>query len=448
MRYAAIWKKPAQFSLFLVIGVFLTNPSFAEENNRDTTLQLEDVQRFTTAINQIKNYYVDPVDDQALFEHAIRGMLDGLDPHSSYLNIEDYAELHDQTQGSFGGLGIEVGLEDGYIRVISPIDDTPAKRAGIQPGDLIVRLDKKPVKGMSLKDAVNMMRGKPGTSIDLTILRRSEERLLQISVARDIIKIESVKSRQLEPNYGYVRISHFQSPTGSNLIKAINQLQKESNNQLKGVILDLRNNPGGLLDSAIEVSDVFLDSKKLDKNDLIVFTKGRIPGTELIAKASPGDLLNSLPMVVLINEGSASGSEIVAGALQDHKRAVIMGTTSFGKGSVQTVFPLDEQRGLKLTTALYYTPNGRSIQATGIEPDILVENMTVNVDKKTDDMVLTLLKEADLDHHLKNTQKQAANTATATKAKDDDDNQPLVVKDYQLNEALNLLKGLHVANSF
>lgn len=448
MSYATKCKKIQQYGLVLIISVLLPIPVFAVEKESLNSLSLEDVQKFTTAINQIKSYYVTPVDDKVLFEHAIQGMLEGLDPHSGYLNIEDYAELRDHTQGEFGGLGIEVGLEDGYIRVISPIDDTPAMRAGVKPGDLIVRLGQKPVKGMSLKDAVNLMRGEKGTPIDLTILRRSEERVLQLSIVREIIKIESVKSRELEPNYGYIRVSAFQSPTGNNLIKAVADLKKKTHNQLKGVVLDLRNNPGGLLDSAIEVSDAFLDSNKLHKNDLIVFTKGRIPGTELIAKASPGDILNGIPMVVLVNEGSASGSEIVAGALQDHKRAVLMGTTTFGKGSVQTVLPLDEKSGLKLTTALYYTPSGRSIQATGITPDIVIEDMKIKVDKKTDDVVVALLKESDLDHHLKNIQEGSANDKKAkndTKTTDKDNTKPLVSKDYQLYEALNLLKGLNIA---
>lgn len=445
-------RNPLIYGLFMIIGVLLTNPSFAKEN-QENSLQVDDVQRFTTAINDIKNYYVKPVDDNTLFEHAIQGMLEGLDPHSSYLDINDYADLHDTTQGEFGGLGIEVGLEDGYIRVISPIDDTPAQRAGIQPGDLIVRLGQKPVKGMSLKDAVNMMRGKKGTSVELTIVRRSEDRILKVSVVRDVIKIQSVKSKMLEPHYAYLRISQFQSPTGNSLIQAVNDLKKEDNNQLQGVVLDLRNNPGGLLDSAIEVSDAFLDSKKLGKNDLIVYTKGRIPGTDLIAKASPGDILNGLPMVVLINDGSASGSEIVAGALQDHKRAVLMGTTTFGKGSVQTVLPLDEKHGIKLTTALYYTPSGRSIQATGIKPDIVVEDMKIKVDKKTDDIVVALLKESDLDNHLKNTQHpekkdKAQNTDKTQSTDKKDEDKPLAEQDYQLYEALNLLKGLHVAKIF
>lgn len=412
----------------------------AGKQQSNTTLPIEDVQRFSSAISQIKSYYVEPVDDQELFENAIRGMLSGLDPHSAYLDKDEYAELKSHTNGEFGGLGIEVGMEDGYIRVVSPIDDTPAYKAGIKAGDLIIKLNDKPVKGMTLRDAVNVMRGKKGSTLKITILRKSEKRLLNFDVVRDVIQIKSVKSEILEDGYGYVRVSHFQSPTGRNIQKVIEKMKKQSKGKLKGLVLDLRNNPGGLLDSAVEVSDVFLDSNQLKSNDLIVYTKGRIPGAEMEIKATPGDIINGIPMVILINEGSASGSEIVAGALQDHKRAVIMGTTTFGKGSVQTVLPLDNERGVKLTTAVYYTPAGRSIQAKGIKPDIEVTDMEVTQEADPDNLVAAILKESDLDGHLINGQAdedQQANTDNAEK-------QALAVSDYQLHEALNLLKALHI----
>ncbi len=414
-------------------------------NGQSHTLPIEDVQRFSTAIGQIKKYYVEPVSDQQLFENAIRGMLSGLDPHSSYLDIEEFNDLRSHTNGEFGGLGIEVGMEDGYIRVISPIDDTPAAKAGIKAGDLIIRIDGKPVKGMNLREAVSLMRGKKGSAINLTIYRKGENKPLQFKVTRDVIHIKSVKSRMLDDGYGYVRVSHFQQPTSQALKKAIDNLIKENHGKkLKGLVLDLRNNPGGLLDSAIDVSDVFLDSRQLGKDNIIVFTKGRIPGAQFEARATPGDKTKGTPIVVLVNGGSASGSEIVAGALQDHKRAVIMGTETFGKGSVQTVLPLGEKRGVKLTTALYYTPHARSIQAKGIKPDVVIEHMDFKTDKDAKDIQLTIYKEADLDNHLANGNGQAE--SNSQNGKKPQNSNELAGKDYQLHEALNLLKGLHVAN--
>lgn len=418
----------------------------AKPTKNQQRLPLEDVQRFSTAIGQIKKFYVEDVKNSKLFDDAIRGMLSGLDPHSSYLDAEEYADLRSQTNGEFGGLGIEVGMEDGYIRVVSPIDDTPAHKAGVKAGDLIIKIDTKPVKGMTLRDAVKLMRGPKGSDINLTIYRKTEKKPINLTLTRDVIKIKSVKSKLLENGYGYIRISHFQAPTSQNVLKSIQKLNKESKVPLKGVVLDLRNNPGGLLDSAISVSDTFIDSRKLEKNKLIVYTKGRIRGAQFAAEATPGDALHSIPMVVLINQGSASGSEIVAGALQDHKRAIVMGMQTFGKGSVQTVLPLDGKRGVKLTTALYYTPKGRSIQATGIKPDIAIAPMDVKNIK--DNMDFALLKEADLDNHLSNANGDKEVKSKNMSAKDKEllkKNQPLAVRDYQLNEALNLLKGLHIA---
>lgn len=436
----------------MVVNLSIVCPSWAvkEETDQQDVLPLEDVQRFSTAIGQVKNFYVNKVDDSQLFENAIRGMLSGLDPHSAYLDREEFSELKSQNDGEFGGLGLEVAMEEGYIRVVSPIDDTPAEHAGIQPGDMIVKLNDKSVKGMTLRDAVNVMRGPKGSSIELTILRKNEKKLSHISILRDIIEVKSVKSQLLENDYGYLRVSYFQAKTYEHLKNSIDSLNKMNKHSLKGVVLDLRNNPGGLLDAAIDVSDAFLDSHQLKKNKLIVYTKGRIPGADIQAKASPGDLLNGIPMVVLINQGSASGSEIVAGALQDHKRAILMGETSFGKGSVQTVLPLDENRGVKITTALYYTPLGRSIQAKGIKPDILVGNMKVSANNRNNNLTLALIRESDLDNHLANgnlkdkvvePKDKQEDTANHTQSKQ------LAMQDYELNEALNLLKALNVVTS-
>jgi carboxyl-terminal processing protease len=419
-------------------------------------LPIEDVQRFTTAISDVKKYYVEDVSDDKLFDSAIRGMMAGLDPHSTYLDIEDYADLRSVTAGEFGGLGIEIGSEGGYIRIVSPIDDTPAQKAGLKPGDFIIKINNESVQDMDLRDAVEKMRGKPGTTVVLTIFREGEKAPFNVTLTREIIHVKSVKSRMLENGYGYIRISQFQSPTIDDLNAAIAKLKAENNGKdLNGLVLDLRNNPGGLLDSAVAVSDAFLDSSKLGKNDLIVYTKGRMKGSQLEASATPGDLLNGAPIVVLVNEGSASASEIVAGALQDHKRAIIMGTQTFGKGSVQTVLPLDEETAIKITTALYYTPSGRSIQAKGIVPDIEVEMMDVKPDKNAENFSTAIIKEQDLAAHLANGNKEESVTEPKDNGKDGtkvssdskkEDTQPLAVTDYQLYEALNLLKGLHAIN--
>jgi len=410
---------------------------FVSAENQNKRLPLEDVQRFTTVISQIKKYYVKSVEDKDLFEDAIRGMLKGLDPHSGYLDVEDYKDLHASTKGEFGGLGIEVTMENGLIKIISPIDDTPAAKAGLRSGDYIVRLNNKPVRGMTLRDAVTQMRGKSGTDVEITVLRKGEKKPLSFKLTREVIHIKSVKSKVLDDRYGYIRISHFQSSTKRDMQKAINRLNQKVGGHIDGLILDLRNNPGGLLDSAIAISDSFIDNKDRDPKRLIVFTKGRIPGAEYKAVATPGDILKTAPIVVLINGGSASGSEIVAGALQDNNRAVILGTKSFGKGSVQTVLPLDDKRGIKLTTALYFTPNGRSIQAKGVMPDITVESLKVPEKAKKDNF--TSFFEADLSGHLENGNSKQAKKA-AKKAKS------LVHEDYQLHQALNLLKGLVLAH--
>jgi carboxyl-terminal processing protease len=425
----------------------------AEEESASNKLPLKELSTFAEVFGRIKSDYVEEVDDKTLLESAVRGMLSGLDPHSSYLDAEEYRDLQVGTSGEFGGLGIEVGMEDGFVKVIAPIDDTPAERAGLMAGDLIIRIDDKPVKGMSLNDAVNVMRGKPGTKINITILREGADRPFNVDLERDIIHVASVKSRTLEPGYGYVRISHFQSRTTEDLLSALNEIEKENGGVLKGLVLDLRNNPGGVLNSAVGVSDAFL------VGGIIVYTKGRVEDSELQFKAGPDDVLKGAPIAVLVNGGSASASEIVAGALQDHKRAIIMGTPTFGKGSVQTIVPIDDTTALKLTTARYYTPSGRSIQAQGIEPDILLARGELSVPEEGGVAPLT---EANLRRHLDDEvatgedqgveTEDTENNAGADKSGEEKagdkrgkpEKRPVAMDDYQLGEALNVLKGLNI----
>lgn len=441
--------------------VWIMGASSDEKSNKESTkeasassnekLPLNDLQRFTTVVENIKNYYVKPTEDSFLLENAMKGMLSGLDPHSSYLDKDDYEELKAATTGKFGGLGIEVVPEDGLIKVISPIDDTPAQKAGIQAGDIIIRLNDTPVKGLSLREAIEKMRGEKGTNITLTIIRQGENKPLKVVVTRDTINVKSVRSEMLEDNYGYVRISQFQSNSGDDVVQAVQNLKKTNGGKLKGLVLDLRNNPGGVLDASVQVSDAFLDREKLKYEGVIVYTKGRMSGSQIKEKAHSGDILSGAPIVILVNGGSASASEIVAGALQDHHRAVVVGTQTFGKGSVQTVIPLKENRGLKLTTALYYTPAGRSIQADGIKPDIIVQNMKFPASTEVDQTGGFLLREEDLRGHLENggNKEQAKKNSTSTQASSssspnakDNKDLPLVNRDYQLFEALNILKGL------
>ena len=417
--------------LFLAIGQGV----FAERTT-EGTLPLEDLRTFTEVFAKIKSDYVEPIEDKALLENAIRGMLSGLDPHSSYLIPDDYQELQAGTSGEFGGLGIEVGLEDGFVKVIAPIDDTPAQRAGVEAGDLVIRLDDTPVKGMSLAEAVKVMRGPPGTDIVLTIVREGVDRPLRITITRDVIRVTSVRSRALEPGYGYIRISQFQLRTGESLREAVDELREEAGDDgLKGLVLDLRNNPGGVLNAAVSVSDAFLEE------GIIVYTEGRMDDAKLTFSAKGSDILDGTPLVVLVNAGSASASEIVAGALQDHRRAVIMGEKTFGKGSVQTILPLGNGSALKLTTARYYTPSGISIQARGIVPDIALDRVRVSqVD------VGQGVKEADLARHL-DSEDDGDDFKAAQQSQQDASEVPLAQRDYALFEALNLLKGLNILNS-
>ncbi len=420
----------------LLIGLSLAiGHSVYALKDSQQVIPFDDLQAFTDVFSRIKSDYVEDVDDKKLLEDAIRGMLSGLDPHSSYLDSEAFGELRIGTTGQFGGLGIEVGMENGFVKVISPIDDTPAARAGIKAKDLIVRLDDKSVKGMTLSEAVKIMRGKPNTDIKLTIVREGEPKPLEITITREIIRVKSVKKRMLEEGYGYIRITNFQSRTATDLLKYIADLQEES--KLKGLVLDLRNNPGGVLNGAVGVSDAFLDK------GLIVYTEGRIDDSSLKYNATPGDVLNGAPLVVLVNSGSASASEIVAGAMQDHNRAIIMGFKTFGKGSVQTIQELRNGSAVKLTTARYYTPNGRSIQAEGIVPDIELRNLEVK-----SQYAPKSVSEKDLSGHLENTL-NGDEDSQDTESSNDDDNagdDKLSETDYQLFEALNLLKGLTIAN--
>ena len=415
---------------FITSGFSLAN---SEKKQDIDVLPLDEIRTFTEIFSKIKSDYVENIEDSTLLKNAIRGMLQGLDPHSAYLDKDAYKELQEGTSGEFGGLGIEVGYEDGFVKVISPIDDTPAKRAGIKAGDLIIRLDGKSVKGISLMEAVKMMRGKPGSEIELTILRGGEEKPFNVTIVRDIITVKNIKAETIESAFGYIRISNFQIHTVDDLSKALTKLESENNNMLKGLVLDLRNNPGGLLNAAVGVSDLFLDE------GLIVYTEGRVKGSKLKFNAKPSEMFKDIPIIVLVNGGSASASEIVAGALQDHRRAIIMGERTFGKGSVQTILPMNDETALKLTTARYYTPSGRSIQASGIEPDMIVKNIKFDV-KQNNNMGNGLIKESDLTGHLDS----EVTKNDSNQKKDNVDNSSLAETDYQLYEALNVLKGLSI----
>jgi len=425
-----------RFGLAMVLGIFLgaaltlEHSVLAEKDNAASKLPYEELRVFSEVFDRIKTDFVEDIDDKQLLEDAIQGMLAGLDPHSTYLDPESFKDMRIGTSGEFGGLGIEVTMENGFVKVVAPIDDTPAQRAGIESGDLITRLDDKPVKGMSLSEAVDMMRGKPDTDIKLTVIREGEAKPLEFTLTRAVITITSVKSRMLEEGYAYVRITQFQNGTTDSLRRDLGRLKKEAGGSLKGLVLDLRNNPGGVLDAAVSVSDTFL------KDGLIVSTKGRDASAQFTFSAKPSDYLDGTPIVVLVNGGSASASEIVAGALQDHSRAVIMGSQTFGKGSVQTILPMDNGAALKLTTARYYTPNDRSIQAAGIKPDVVVRNLKVSaVDAESDGAIL---RERDLPGHLENENGDSD-------AEDvEDSSLPSSEDDFQLREALNLLKGINI----
>jgi carboxyl-terminal processing protease len=431
-------------STLLLVGILLGlslavgHSVYALKDNQTGSVDIpfESLQAFTDVFSRVKSDYVEGVDDKKLIEDAIRGMLSGLDPHSAFMNTAEFNELKVGTTGQFGGLGIEVSMENGFVKVISPIDDTPASRAGLKPSDLIIQLDDSPVKGMTLNDAVKIMRGEPDTDILLTIVREGESAPLEFTITREIIRVKSVKSRILEDGYGYVRIASFQSRTTTDLLKSITDLQKKA--PLKGLVLDLRNNPGGVLSGAVGVSNAFIN------DGLVVYTEGRIDNSSHRYTATPGDSLNGAPLIILINGGSASASEIVAGAMQDHKRAIIMGTKSFGKGSVQTIQELQNGSAVKITTARYFTPNGRSIQAKGIVPDIELKTLRLPA---SDTNGRKSFSENDLSGHLSNPDDDETLDGEQSDTSEDKENiQDLAEVDFQLYEALNLLKGMNILN--
>lgn len=460
------WKKVSLIAAGAGLGVAisLSFNATADKETVSNPLPIDELRAFSTVFGVIKQSYVEPVDDKKLINEAIKGMVSGLDPHSSYLDEEAFKELKVNTQGEFGGLGIEVNMEDGLVRVVSPIEDSPAYRAGVKAGDFIVKIGDVQVQGLTLNEAVSKMRGKVGEAVTLTLLRKGEGKPIIVTLKRAIIKVQSVKFKLAEPGYGYIRVTQFQEHTAEKLGEAIQALYKENKAPLKGIVLDLRNDPGGLLDGAVGVSAAFLP-----KDALVVYTEGRVADSKIKLTANPQyyqrdsktDFFKNLPpevktvpLVVLVNSGSASASEIVAGALQDHKRALVVGTQTFGKGSVQTILPIDAKSALKLTTARYFTPAGRSIQAKGITPDIIVEDATLS--GKEDNGFR--LREADLGKHLDNPtdkdagkiiatpapvkaepKKPAKTNASATEA--DENPRELVSKsDYQLQQAISVLK--------
>ena len=393
-------------------------------------LPLNELRVFAEAFSRVSEAYVEEIDDRTLLENAIEGMLSQLDPHSAYLDKESFSDLQENTSGNYGGLGIEVAMDEGFLRVVAPMDGTPAEKAGVLSGDLILKLDDVPVKGMSLNESIEAMRGEPGSLVKITFIREGEGKPQDLNLTREIIQVASVRHRELEDGYGYIRIAQFQSGTGPEVGKAIEKLMAPG--ELHGLIMDLRNNPGGVLQSAVEVSDLFID------DGLIVYTTGRLANSDLRFSATTPDSTNGVPLIILVNEGSASASEIVAGALQDHNRAIIMGVNTFGKGSVQTILPLTNEKAIKLTTALYFTPNGRSIQAEGIVPDIRVDRSRVTKIKGNPFRI----KESDLPNHLSNG--NGADSDSDFVSDQNDAEIDLAGTDYQLNEALTLLKGLNI----
>ncbi len=421
------------FAIAIAINAVAERPG---ANEVDVPLDL--LRTYSDVLDRVRSDYVDDISEAELIENSIRGMISELDPHSGYLDQEEFKSLRESTSGEFGGLGIQVGIKDGVLTVIAPIDDTPAKEAGLEAGDKIIRIDGELTQDLDLEKAVKKMRGKPGTDIDLTIAREGENKPLEFTITRAVIKTESVRHELLEPGMGYIRVSQFQSRTVEQMLEALDELVKENDGEaLKGLVLDLRNNPGGVLQGSVEMVDAFLEEGQ------IVYTKGRIADAKMSFEASTGDRLDGAPIVVMVNGGSASASEIVAGALQDSNRALIVGEKTFGKGSVQSIMPLSDGGALRLTTARYYTPDGRSIQAEGIEPDVTVHQLKVS---SIEDAFS--ISEASLSGHLSNGQSEMMDVIRQAEEGegDDEEKEPLVIRDYQLYESLNLLKGMVIVS--
>lgn len=424
-------KKVLVLYLYLLTVAWFTVSDEQKISDQDTArtmeersrLPLRELRSFTQVFEQIRQGYIEKVEDRQLLENAISGMLLELDPHSAYLSKRDYQNLQENTSGYYGGLGIEISAEDGLIKVISPIDNSPAERIGIRAGDLIVEINGSSVRGLALPRAIAKLRGKKGSTIDISVIRDDVDELLSFTIIRDEIYTSSVKSRILRPGFAYIRISQFQKDSGEDFVEALKNLRSDNSNigQLLGLILDLRNNPGGLVPAAVDVVDALLD------DGIIVYTEGRLASANVTFNSTPGDLIQHIPIVVLINGGSASASEIVAGALQDHRRAVIVGTQSFGKGSVQTLLPLGDGRAVKLTTARYFTPKGRSIQAQGIKPDVIIPRVDLQIPLQQ-----KRLRESDLEGHLEMHQKFGEKSEIEIEDLNNDN---------QLKEALNILRG-------
>ena len=424
-------KKVLVLYLYLLTVAWFTVSDEQKISDQDTArtmeersrLPLRELRSFTQVFEQIRQGYIEKVEDRQLLENAISGMLLELDPHSAYLSKRDYQNLQENTSGYYGGLGIEISAEDGLIKVISPIDNSPAERIGIRAGDLIVEINGSSVRGLALPRAIAKLRGEKGSTIDISVIRDDVDELLSFTIIRDEIYTSSVKSRILRPGYAYIRISQFQKDSGEDFVESLKNLRSDNSNieQLLGLILDLRNNPGGLVPAAVDVVDALLD------DGIIVYTEGRLASANVTFNSTPGDLIQHIPIVVLINGGSASASEIVAGALQDHRRAVIVGTQSFGKGSVQTLLPLGDGRAVKLTTARYFTPKGRSIQAQGIKPDVIIPRVDLQIPIQQ-----KRLRESDLEGHLEMHQKLGEKSGIEIED---------LSNDNQLKEALNILRG-------
>ena len=431
-----------------------SSPSIADDDNYsplDSPSFFEGLNTFTAVFSQIKQMYVDEIDDETLFNNAIRGLIEGLDPHSSYLEPVAQSKVSESTMGKFGGLGIVIGTKGDYIEVVSPIDDTPAYRAGLKAGDIILQIGDQNVSQINLEEGVKLMRGAPGTTIKLTIGRPNIAPFV-VEITREVITVTSAKGLLLEEGIGYLRVAQFQRPTAEVVEKIIGDLVEKNEADLDSLIIDLRNNPGGLLDSSIDISNLFIDEP-----GIVVYTEGRTPSSNMSFPTKPGDILNGAPIVVLMNVGSASASEIVAGALQDHKRAIIMGEESFGKGSVQSMMGLQDGYGLKLTTARYFTPSGRSIQAKGISPDIELDNISLKGDEEEESIDFSS-QEKDLKNSLSAQDEEETTSEDPTelspeeilKSQDeitdarDQEFVDLLMEDYYVHEAVNVLKALKI----